>query len=149
MKLTDEQLEFTKKWMAKCEEKDEIPTNGMTIGRLLEHIEALQQENEQLQAQTARMREALETILREFDKFGNRRDGLRAWQALDMAKAALSDTPAEYHNPADVAALKKAREALETVTEHLENCYGRDTPDTEKAREVLAAIDKIGGREDV
>ena len=66
---------------------------------LFDTIEALQQENEQLQAQVAQYREAVEV--------------------------------------------------LETVTEHLENCYGRNTPDTEKAREALAAIDKIGGREDV
>lgn len=66
---------------------------------MLKQIEALQQENEQLQAHVAQYREAVEV--------------------------------------------------LETVTEHLENCYGRNTPDTEKAREVLAAINKMGGREDV
>jgi prophage DNA circulation protein len=49
---------------------------------------------------------------------------------------------------AQVAQYRDAVAVLETVTEHLENCYGRNTPDTEKAREVLAAIDKIGGRED-
>lgn len=71
----------------------------MTILEAVTTIEALQQENKQLQAQVAKMREAVEV--------------------------------------------------LETVTEHLENCYGRNTPDTEKAREVLAAVDKMGGKEDV
>ena len=41
---------------------------------------------------------------------------------------------------AQVAQYREAVEVLETVTEHLENCYGRNTPDTEKAREVLKTV---------
>ena len=38
---------------------------------------------------------------------------------------ALSDTPADYHNPADVAALEKAREALEQTKGFIKGigCY--------------------------
>ena len=79
-------------------------------------IEALQRENERLQAQTARMREALEAILREFDDFGNRRDGLRAFEALRMAKTSLSDTPTEYHNPADVEEIERLKEQVDTLS---------------------------------
>jgi|GEM_PF-4478517 len=87
---------------------------------MLKQIEALQQEIEQLQAEC------------------------NAWkQSAEIAEKLALDAQAQ------VARMREAVEVLETVTEHLENCYGRNTPDTEKAREVLAAIDKMGGREDV
>ena len=44
-------------------------------------------------------------------------------------------------------ALKQAREALEIVTESLENCYGREIPDTENARAIIDAIDELEVRE--
>jgi hypothetical protein len=50
-RLSAEVLDHIKKWYAKCEEADCMPENGLTIGRLLDTIEALQQENEQLRAQ--------------------------------------------------------------------------------------------------
>lgn len=94
MRLTDEQI------LGEIEYFKMLKPCPITnkLGKYLDTIEALQQENEQLQAQVAQYREAVEV--------------------------------------------------LETVTEHLENCYGRNTPDTEKAREVLAAIDALGGKED-
>ena len=58
-RLSAEVLDHIKKWYAKCEEADCMPENGLTIGRLLDTIEASQAENEQLQAQVARVREAL------------------------------------------------------------------------------------------
>jgi rubredoxin len=48
-RLSAEVLDYIKKWYAKREEADCMPENGLTIGRLLDTIEALQQENEQLQ----------------------------------------------------------------------------------------------------
>ena len=57
---------------------------------------------------------------------------------------ALSDTPADYHNPADVEALRKAREVVRALNQadwcDCDHCKG--------VREAIAAIDKIGGWED-
>ena len=58
---------------------------------------------------------------------------------------ALSDTPADYHNPADVDALIMAREAIKAAWSD-----GSASAAMGKASEALAAIDKaIGGKEDV
>ena len=167
MKLTDEQLEFIKKWMAKCEEKDEIPTKGMKIGRLLEHIEALQQENEQLQAQAARMREALIIANRRMSDVGQfcacgkcKTCGadinyVGYEHCVKCARViideALSDTPADYHNPADVEALKVAREVFAQAQHDIDGAECRDDLDGIKGYidEALVVIDKIGGKEDV
>lgn len=71
-------------------------------------------ENEQLRAQAARMREAVQKLFQincqncEACFPGNEKDCC----ALEVKNAALSDMPADYHNPADVAALKQAREAF-------------------------------------
>jgi seryl-tRNA synthetase len=66
-----------------------------------------------------------------------------------------------YHNPADMEALRKAREALEKVQwvdnytgrgRHCKCCAGnpdKGHSDCCKVGQALAAIDKIGGREDV
>jgi hypothetical protein len=54
-RLSAEVLDHIKKWYAKCEEADCMPENGLTIGRLLDTIEALQQENEQLRAQVQKL----------------------------------------------------------------------------------------------
>jgi hypothetical protein len=58
---------------------------------------------------------------------------------------ALSDTPADYHNPADVAVLKQARAALET-------CKGVAASDKNKlywtadvADRAIQAIDELEG----
>lgn len=69
MRLSAEVLDHIKKWYAKCEEADCMPENGLTIGRLLDTIEALQQENEQLRAQVARMRELLVKAYDEIEKY--------------------------------------------------------------------------------
>lgn len=89
MRLSAEVLDHIKKWYAKCEEADCMPENGLTIGRLLDTIEALQQENEQLQAQVTRMREALR-------------------KAREAIKTAWSDGSAN-------AAMDKASEALAAI----------------------------------
>ena len=144
MKLTDEQLEFIKKWMAKCEEKDEIPTNGMTIGRLLEHIEALQQENEQLQAQ-----------LTDITKI--RDDYTTAARVIALYLVDFCDNSMPYDKMiADAArkacmAVEKRDEALKQARDVLISVSYRSGlgSDEDGIRDALAAIDKIGGREDV
>jgi hypothetical protein len=112
--------------------------------RLEDKIEALQQENEQLQAQAARMREALEYYA-----------DIKRWSEVNLiyvpssnkARKALSATPTDYHNPADVAALKKAREVFAQVQHDIDGAECRDDLDGIKGYidEALAAIDKIGG----
>jgi uncharacterized damage-inducible protein DinB len=101
-------------------------------------IEALQQENEQLQTQAARMKNAIQYVL-----YHLRRGG-KSW-IIDKLEPALSTTPADYHNPADVEALRKAREAIKAAWSD-----GSANAAMDKASEALAAIDRaIGGKEDV
>jgi phage shock protein A len=111
-------------------------------GEMLNQIEALQQEIEQLQAQAARMREALEYYA-----------DIKRWSEVnliyvpspDKARKALSATPTDYHNPADVEALRKAREALYAARVDV---LTKETD--ELARDAVEAIDAlIGGKEDV
>ncbi len=134
---------------------------------MLKQIEALQQENEQLQAQVARMREALiianhrmpdvgqfcacgkcKTCGADINYVGYEHCVKCARVFIDEA---LSDTPADYHNPADVAALKKVREVFVQVQHDIDGAECRDDLDGIKGYidEALAAIDKIGGKEDV
>jgi hypothetical protein len=63
---------------------------------------------------------------------------------------ALSDTPADYHNPTDVETLRKAREAIQRAKENFEP-YGEYEYDVRyDLEEALAEIDKaIGGKNDV
>jgi len=101
--------------------------------RLFKDFCKLQQENEQLRARVAQYREAL----------------IIANHRMPDVEA-LSDTPADYHNPADVEALRKAREAINGystcpycwgVNGHAKGC---------KFYEALQNIDAlIGGKEDV
>ena len=61
--------------------------------------------------------------------------------ARAIIDAALSDTPADYHNPADVEALIMAREAIKAAWSD-----GNANAAMGKANKALAAIDKaIGG----
>jgi hypothetical protein len=159
-RLSAEVLDHIKKWYAKCEEADCMPENGLTIGRLLDTIEALQQENEQLQAQVARMREALiianhrmpdvgqfcacgkcKTCGADINYAGYEHCVKCARGIIDTA---LSDTPADYHNPADVEALIMAREAIKAAWSDRSVNAALD-----KASEALTKIGKaLGGDED-
>ena len=61
--------------------------------------------------------------------------------ARNIIDAALSDTPADYHNPADVEALIMAMEAIKAAWSD-----GSANAAMDKASDALAAIDKaIGG----
>ncbi len=94
------------------------------------------EEIEQLQAQAAAMREALKSIY--YGPFLMHED------YKSMIEQTLStDAGKDYHNPADIEALKKAREALgqATYTEEL-------LPNWEYKKivyEAIEAIDKVIG----
>ena len=166
--------------------------------RLYKEFCEMKHEYEQLQAQVAQYREALKVANNyipdtgQFCVCGNCKicGATISYAgyayciscARKIVDEALSDTPADYHNPADVAdierlnkemdgiclisanrlaALKKAREALTHILhtyvcnfkcetacnqdKNTCNCY----TEAKIIDEALAAIDKIGGREDV
>jgi len=119
--------------------------------------EQLKQENEQLQAQVARVREALtiaNNYMPDIGHFCTCGQCKTCGTAINYAgykyclkcarviiDEALSDTPVDYHNPADVEALRKAREAIKAAWSD-----GSVNAALEKASEALTAIDKaIGG----
>jgi len=125
---------------------------------LFDTIEALQAENEQLQAQVARMRDALTVAnnympdIGQFCACGKCKTcgadinyagyGYCLKCARNIIDAALSDTPADYHNPADVEALIMAMEAIKAAWSD-----GSANAAMGKASEALAEIDKaIGGK---
>lgn len=132
-----------------------------------EEIKQLRQENEQLQAQAARMRDVLDELTSELDYAHLLENGIE-WdkhksKTFDGALELLKNIPADYHNPADVEALRKARNLLQRYKDHIKSypceCkfgldfYGNKTPfrDGEMCERCaeLAAIDKvIGGKED-
>jgi len=96
-------------------------------------------ENNKLQAQNGAMVEAIRYVL-----YHLRRGG-ESW-IIEKLEPVLSDAPTDYHNLADVAALKRAREALIKAKVYDQFTNSEAVKDIDEA---LAAIDKIGGREDV
>ncbi len=139
--------------------------------RLFKDFCKLQQENEQLQAQVARMREALtvaNNYMPDVGQFcacgkcktcGADINYVGYVYCVKCARViideALSDTPADYHNPTDVEVLRKAREALVECIDALELCTHNELCKIavspydmiRDAKEALAEIDKaIGGR---
>lgn len=126
MKLTDEQaIEY-------------MYRNGHFSLPVADYITKRLKENEQLQAQVARMWEALEEATETIENIYEK-DTPQTEKYRDMLN---SSTQIEYHNPADVAALKQAREAFRFFKEDMEN-------PTVTIDEAIAAIDKMGGKEDV
>ena len=128
-----------------------------------EEIKQLWQENERLNAQVARMREACILGYSYLSLIFHRAD-IKNWNEVGMCsvkdiKHVLNElesaykcgnTPATYHNPADVEALRKAREAIQRAKENFEP-YGEYEYDVRyDLEEALAEIGKaIGGKEDV
>jgi hypothetical protein len=121
----------------------------------------LQAENEQLRAQVARMREALAIANNYMPDVGHfcacgpcktcganinyASYGHCLKCARNIIDAALSDKSSDYHNPADVAALRKAKAAIKAAWSD-----GSVNAALGKASEALAEIGKaLGGREDV
>ena len=177
MRLTDEKITDIKEYLnrsIKVTASSLIPQLSKYGLDLIDTIEALQQENEQLQAQldewkyeakchmdevvardkeieklraqVARMRDALEYYA-DIKRWGE--VNLIYVPSPDKARKALSNTPADYHNPADVEALRKAMEAIQRAKENFEP-YGEYEYDVRyDLEEALAEIDKVmGGKED-
>jgi predicted nuclease with TOPRIM domain len=130
--------------------QDRINAQGLWA-EACEDVIKLQQENEQLRAQVARMRDVLDELTSELDYAHLLENGIE-WdkhksKIFDGALELLKNIPADYHNPADVEALRKAREALTIVSDYYSNVLNMAAWKTVK--EALAAIDKvIGGKED-
>ena len=127
------------------------------MNKIEQTIRDLQQENERLQAQVARMREALIIANHRMPDVGQfcacgkcKTCGANINYvgyeycvkcARVIIDEALSDTPADSHNPADVEALRKAREVLYSLRMD-------DYPGFSAICEALTAINKaIGGKE--
>ena len=139
----------------------------MAITKAISTIEAQRQESEQLQAQVARMRNFLIETNSSSCSYCGCGNGNHGYDC--ELKEALSDTPAEYHNPADVAALKQAVADMKLIAGDViseKNCYiceyyvdgqgcmldGTQFNDDGECHFTWRgenAIDKIGGKEDV
>jgi len=126
---------------------------------LFDTIEALQQEIEQLEDENASMRNwnAIFLLRRTGTQNGELPpDGERWKTPMEIAMGVLStDIDQDYHNPDDVEALRKAREALcKGISELKVHCkYFDNTPEEDaciEMHEAILEIDKaIGGKEDV
>jgi len=135
--LHREWLEQTHKAGQRCIEKDI-------------EIDKLKDENEQLRAQVARMREALDELTSELDYAHLLQNGIE-WDkhksvAFDKALDILNMKPIDYHNPADVEALRKAREAIQKAYDNYELIGEYEYDISSYLEEALAEIDRaIGG----
>ena len=138
------------------------------IDEAAEAIEALQQENEQLRAQVARMRGMLfelNEIAKDYAPWGNRYNGKGIGDIIQNADKLLdANTAQAYHNPADVdkcyscnlsmqveelsLLLKEKGEALRKAREVLYNLRMDDYPGFSAICEALAEIDAVGGKEE-
>lgn len=138
----------------------ERETKGSTIMSLVETIEALQQENEQLRAQVAQYREALiianhrmpdvgqfcacgkcKTCGADINYVGYEHCVKCARVIIDEA---LSGTPADYHNPADVAEI----ELLKIARDNWKKTAGILEDALKKERDVEAIDALLGGEVD-
>jgi uncharacterized coiled-coil DUF342 family protein len=152
MRLSKERFEMIKNADCSMSCADcELSDCCYSIQELIDEIEALQQEKEQLKTQVAVMREALtEAIyyiklggLSSIGSINNTYKAHISVSSIEKWEKVLSNNTIDYHNPADVEALKKAREALgqATYTEEL-------LPDWEYKKivyEAIEAIDKVLG----
>jgi len=163
VRLTPEQVAEEKKYLSELKERVWFGEHGLTSVEqdLFDTIEALQAENEQLQARLAQYRDALiiannympdvgqfcacgkcKTCGADINYAGYEHCVKCARVIID---AALSDTPADYHNPADVKALIMAMEAIKAAWSDRSVNAALD-----KASEALTKIGKaLGGKEDV
>jgi len=124
-----------------------------------EEIKQLWQENEQLRAQVAKMREALiftkEKIYEQLSNYVNNPKKFKysaiSIECVQKIVRALADA-SDYHNPADVAEIEKLRNVIEEIKDNLHaiNCV-REMPDKVEmyANEAISIIDEMGGKEDV
>ena len=106
----------------------------------LKQLLTLRKENEHLHSMVAKMRYML-----------NKAQCYLPDDTLDgKIDDALSDTPTDYHNPADIEALKWLERCLTYTEEHQANAKYRQagegiTAAKDKCGQALAAIEQIGG----
>ena len=108
----------------------------------LDEISQLRVENERLQALADVDPETLSVLIRQYV---NENDDKLSPDAQQL-KQQLIDAMRDYRNPADVAALKRAREALIKAKVYDQFTNSEAVKDIDEA---IRTIDKIGGREDV
>jgi len=125
------------------QENEQLRNDLAGIGQMVADYDTALQENEQLQARNGAMREALDKYISASNIIskhyqGNPKYLLPLSVAFEMA-AKIEVTP--YHNPADVDALKKAKQALD-MWDKMEYC---DCDQCKATREAIAAIDKAVG----
>ena len=101
------------------------------------------------------MREVLENCVEELkgyrEEHGDYSHEIQGDYLYDAIKLVSTNTVQDYHNPADVEALRKAREALQYYADvkRWGTVNLQYVPTPEVAKKALAAIDKaIGGKED-
>ena len=129
--------------------KPYVPTVRKVCDIALETIEALQQENEQLRAQVAKMSGRADCTIAQL-KVQNKVLLEQLANIHGLQSNVTVSIPADYHNPADVEALRKVREALRKARETIS---ARDSwfecDRCANMCDALATINKaIGGKED-
>ena len=158
-------LKHIRKWLADCAKADYVPEKGVQIENLCDTIKALQQEveklktcckdmkwyvsnaelrikeNERLKAEIQLMKYYLTDFVHQEDCCSDTCACETEYEVLQCGvRKALSATPADYHNPADVKLLEKTKQALLAVF--------RENPTQESmeyAESVLAEIKKAVG----
>ncbi|MEN6312766.1 MAG: hypothetical protein ABFD25_00805 [Clostridiaceae bacterium] len=160
--LQQENQQLKARLLAGVIDSDLVKTyDGSALDKADRYIDKLEKQNEQLQAQTARTRgaltEAIYTIragrLCSIGSINNTYESQISVAGVDIWEQTLSDTPAEFHNPADVATLGKARETLLYYVDCLEQqydkngepCGGGHFDEGRRAKEALAAIAEVVG----
>jgi hypothetical protein len=168
-------------WKELAQENERLKQREDEAISALDEISHLRVENEQLKAQAVQCREALTEI---FVLLEEHEPDWYLRKHYNLIGRALSDTPTDDHNPADefgpvnlnsvkpdklviphnpadVVALKQAKEALKPLLKLAvlvnNEKYAKGEYEgagvamgwVDKAKEALAAIDEIGGREDV
>lgn len=125
MRLTPEQVAEEKKYLSELKERVWIGERGLTTAEqdLFDTIEALQQENKQLRTQVA-IKDNVLVELANMD-YDLHKDKDSTIQCLVNKALKGSD---DYHNPADVDALKKAREELYSLRYTLNYYLGGTQP---------------------
>ena len=138
MKLTDETIKRIRhnKYSVDCIQGMCTLSDGDIIANLCDTIEALRQDNADWQKRYEELDAGHSKLYKDF---------CEVKQENERLKQQLIDAMRDYRNPADVEALKVAREVLRALNQadwcDCDHCKG--------VREAIAAIDKIGGEEDV
>ncbi len=110
----------------------------------MDEVIAREKQIEQLRAQVARMREVLEQF-----KYNCEQNYPIYQNYLAVCQLLREDTVQAYHNPADVEALRKAKEEIQKSLKNYELVGEHEYDISEHLQIALDEIDKaIGGKED-